>query len=188
MTTYTGNLNTQQAIFSCAQNRSRYIFERAFGHLKTHWHCLGTKQPMQEENVNFVICACVILHNICAQCQHPTDLEQGEPHYAPLPPTDSRIVVQMRGSRRGGGYDGASSNHKMAKQIGSPVLVKRISKSIPTVSIGSQIKFVFEYICLTPVFISNSRCLWKCGGPLTMPAAFLKLYACHFLKSSWRET
>lgn len=65
MTPYTSNLNAEQATFNSVHSRARCVVEQAFGYLKARWCCRGAQLPVREKNVNSVISACVILHNIC---------------------------------------------------------------------------------------------------------------------------
>lgn len=53
---------------------------RGEGHLKVRWHCLFMKLPVREKNINYVVCSCVILHNICEELGHQVELEEGGSH------------------------------------------------------------------------------------------------------------
>ncbi|KAH0624460.1 hypothetical protein JD844_031918 [Phrynosoma platyrhinos] len=59
-----GVLHPHQAVYNKHHNRVRNVVERAFGLLKACWRCLTALLEMAEKNINSVIAACVILHNV----------------------------------------------------------------------------------------------------------------------------
>ncbi|KAH0622025.1 hypothetical protein JD844_023912 [Phrynosoma platyrhinos] len=64
MTLFKGVLCPHQAVFNKRLKKVKNVIEGAFGHLKLWWRCLTAPLEVAEENVNPVIAACVILHNI----------------------------------------------------------------------------------------------------------------------------
>lgn len=100
MTPYTGTLTPEQACFNRVHNKARSVVERAFSRLKARWRCLFLQLPVMEENINSVICSCVILHNLCEDRGHPVDMQEGERHHAPIPdepPADVDVSQQQEG-------------------------------------------------------------------------------------------
>ncbi|XP_042325625.1 putative nuclease HARBI1 [Sceloporus undulatus] len=64
MTPFKGTLQPRQALYNRHLNRARNTVERAFGRLKARWRCLTAPLELAEENVNSVIVACCVLHNL----------------------------------------------------------------------------------------------------------------------------
>lgn len=71
--------------FNRVHSRAHCVVERAFGRLKARWRCLLQQLYVMEENVNPVICACVILHNVCEWREFPPNPLSLGPHHAPIP-------------------------------------------------------------------------------------------------------
>ncbi|XP_060103238.1 putative nuclease HARBI1 [Heteronotia binoei] len=123
MTPYGGNVGPQELRFNTVHSRCRNMVERAFGHLKARWRCIGTLLPVQQENINSVIAACVILHNLCEERGHAAPDESVNSNNSnvandeaePDPPLDderqlqegrrvraaiTRLIWERRGRRR----------------------------------------------------------------------------------------
>jgi hypothetical protein len=60
-----GVLNAAQRRFNRNLSRARMTIENSFGRLKGRWRCLFKKNDFLLENVNHVVVACCILHNVC---------------------------------------------------------------------------------------------------------------------------
>ena len=67
MKPYAENNSTtqQQHIFNYRQSRARMVIENAFGRLKGRWRCLLKRLDFKLENIQHVVAACVVLHNMC---------------------------------------------------------------------------------------------------------------------------
>src|SRR5699024_5537785 len=68
------NLSTEHRIFNYRLSRARRCVECAFGILVNKWRVLNGKLELNPENVDFVVMACCILHNIII-------IEEGKPPY-----------------------------------------------------------------------------------------------------------
>jgi len=59
------NLTREQKHFNMTVSSARAVVERAFGVLKMRWRCLLKTLEVDLANVQTIIIACCVLHNIC---------------------------------------------------------------------------------------------------------------------------
>lgn len=59
------NMTVRQINYNYRLSRARMVVENAFGRLKGRWRCLLKRNDCSADNVITVVCACVVLHNIC---------------------------------------------------------------------------------------------------------------------------
>ena len=59
------NLTENQKAFNKQLSTAQVTVERAFGVLKSHWHCLLKRLDNWLSNVSDIIITCCTLHNIC---------------------------------------------------------------------------------------------------------------------------
>jgi hypothetical protein len=60
-------------MFNYKHSVTRIVIERAFGRLKARWRALLKESDIREDNLDTVIQACFILHNICERKGEPLD-------------------------------------------------------------------------------------------------------------------
>lgn len=97
MTPYGGNLTPEKARYNRVHSRARCVVEQAFGCLKARWRCLLLQLPVMEENLNSVICSCLILHNFSEERGGQADCCVGNYQRAPIPETeDNPVVIDAR--------------------------------------------------------------------------------------------
>lgn len=60
-----GALTAAQQHFNYRLSKARVIIERAFGKLKSRWHCLLKQLEESMDRVPQTIITCCILHNMC---------------------------------------------------------------------------------------------------------------------------
>lgn len=103
-------LNPDQTRFNRMHSRARMTVERAFGRLKARCRCL--RLPVKEPNVNCIIVACVILHNIVKQGITSDEHESLGRHRAVLPRDNMRPIDRDEMEKeRGEAVCDALSNH-----------------------------------------------------------------------------
>ena len=60
-----GKLSQKQLHFNYRLSRARMVVENAFGRLKGRWRCLLKQNEASIQQMNQIVTACCILHNIC---------------------------------------------------------------------------------------------------------------------------
>lgn len=60
-----GNLTREQKYFNKKLSKARVSVECAFGRLKGRWRCIRKRLDVNLENVQNIVAACCVLHNIC---------------------------------------------------------------------------------------------------------------------------
>ncbi|XP_061476936.1 uncharacterized protein LOC133381611 [Rhineura floridana] len=100
MKPYADNLDEQKTAFNRYFNPVRNVVEHAFGRLKSRWRRLSGTLPVAEKNLVTVVCACVVLHNICEtdgrvlqEPNCPSLPFQGQPRHREYCPYDNKDVV-----------------------------------------------------------------------------------------------
>lgn len=73
-----GNLTGGPAQFNYCLSRARRVVENAFGRLKGRFRILMKRMEAKIENVNSIVQACCILHNVCEQLNDTVDLQWNE--------------------------------------------------------------------------------------------------------------
>ncbi|XP_048345022.1 uncharacterized protein LOC125428625 isoform X2 [Sphaerodactylus townsendi] len=63
--------------FNQRLSSARCVVEQAFRRLKARWRCLLTRLPVMTSNVNAIVAACVVLHNICESEGHDAPESEG---------------------------------------------------------------------------------------------------------------
>lgn len=61
----------KKALFNKKHCSTRNPIERAFGVLKNRWRCLLKKMDLDLQNIQSIIAACFILHNVCIDLSDP---------------------------------------------------------------------------------------------------------------------
>lgn len=94
-----------QRLFDYRLCRACCVVERAFGRLKARWRRLSVRLEIFFENVNALICACVVLHNICEKKGHTLlqDLEEPDNFILPDNPDPPRNARQAANRHRAEG-------------------------------------------------------------------------------------
>ncbi|XP_077187070.1 uncharacterized protein LOC143834278 isoform X2 [Paroedura picta] len=78
MKPYLSPRNKVQRHFNQNLGRAYSVVERAFIRLKARWRCLTERLHVLLNNVNPILMACVILHNICEEKGHDVSLDVPE--------------------------------------------------------------------------------------------------------------
>ncbi|XP_077182267.1 M-phase inducer phosphatase 3 isoform X4 [Paroedura picta] len=97
MTPYKRPRTDVQSHYNLSHSRARNVVERAFGRLKSRFHCLMSRLHVHIDNVTPLIIACVILHNICEDKGHNIPFPVDEPD--PVVLEDTQDIPEARKKR-----------------------------------------------------------------------------------------